>query len=371
MTPLPIRVVHIVEVCRGGTAVYLQGLIDHQTSQDRRYEVHLLGPEDKLTDALVAVSPRVHYYRSSRKPWLIPRCTAEVTATLDRLSPDIIHAHGTFGGLYARKKNWLNRTKPAKVVYCAHGWSFQQRENALKTIAYAAIERRLAKRTDAIINISWDEQRAAQVRGVLAKRNIVILHGLRDRILHESKHIREPSTLHLAFIGRFDRQKGVDLLLDAWRQAKPANLKLHVVGDFDRQMGRTLETPAGVQTYGWLPNDQLDDFLSGMHMMVVPSRWEGFGLVVVEGMRNALPILASNRGALSEIVQDGLNGILFEPEEPGSLAGILSSLDADPEVARRELAAMGEWGRRLYEERFSLPRPFQAVDQLYAELLQR
>jgi glycosyltransferase involved in cell wall biosynthesis len=91
---------------------------------------------------------------------------------------------------------------------------------------------------------------------------------------------------------------------------------------------------------------------------VVPSVWlEAFGLVATEAMASGVPVVAANHGALSELVRDGVTGLLHRPGDPESLARCLRRIVADPAANR----AMGAAGRHRYELEFSPPVGLQRL----------
>jgi len=107
--------------------------------------------------------------------------------------------------------------------------------------------------------------------------------------------------------------------------------------------------------------------MQALDILVLPSRAEAFGLVLLEAMANAKPVVGSNSGAIPEVVRQGENGLLFAPGDAGALAGALLGLLGDPEKRRR----MGLQGERLFHERYSLEREAAGTEALYRELLER
>ena len=99
--------------------------------------------------------------------------------------------------------------------------------------------------------------------------------------------------------------------------------------------------------------------------IVLPSRWEAFGLVAVEAMRNARPVLVSNRGALPELVIDGYNGLVFDMDDPNGLAQALDR------VATLDLARMGDNARAVFNTIGDLSGHLEKVDRVYATALAR
>jgi len=129
-----------------------------------------------------------------------------------------------------------------------------------------------------------------------------------------------------------------------------------------RQQARDLRIDRSVWFTG-LRSD-VHRFMAAADVVVVPSIWqEPAGLVVVEGMASARPVVATRVGGIPEYLRDGAAGILVEPRAPEELArGILRLLDAPGEAA-----AMGRAGRKRVEEKFSLDRWIQDTLELYDE----
>jgi len=100
-----------------------------------------------------------------------------------------------------------------------------------------------------------------------------------------------------------------------------------------------------VRFAGRLPDDELAATLRESHAIAVPSRYEGFGIVYLEGMAFGLPAIASRAGGASDVVTDGETGHLVDPDDPGGVADALDALASDPE----RLAGMSRAARRRYE----------------------
>ena len=114
---------------------------------------------------------------------------------------------------------------------------------------------------------------------------------------------------------------------------------------------------------GW--SDEPRNHLRGFDVFVLPSRFEGFPLTVIEAMLAELPVVASDVGSVREAVLDGDTGLLVAPEDPEALARAVGALLADP--ARRR--AMGQQGRRRALERFTVEAMARRFESLYDEIL--
>lgn len=105
--------------------------------------------------------------------------------------------------------------------------------------------------------------------------------------------------------------------------------------------------------------------LRGSDLLVLPSRLEGFGLVLLEAMETGLPVVGTRVGAIPEVVADGETGILVPPRDPDALAAALLRVLTWSDVAD----AMGRAGRARVRSEFSIDRAVRAHERLYEDLL--
>jgi glycosyltransferase involved in cell wall biosynthesis len=140
-------------------------------------------------------------------------------------------------------------------------------------------------------------------------------------------------------IGRLDVQKGWDVLCAAAprvRERVPA-ANFVVIGEgSDGEQLRSLTESSGVRFLGY--RERAADLVSGMDVLVVPSRYEAFGLVAAEAMLAGVPVVASSVGGLPEVVGD--TGLLVAPDDSRALGDALISLAQQPAL-RAELARRG------------------------------
>ncbi len=163
-----------------------------------------------------------------------------------------------------------------------------------------------------------------------------------------------PGPFRLAFVGNLIPRKGLHTLLQALAALPPADWRLTVAGSLEmdppyvrRLRGQITALGFGdkVRLLGALAPDQLADCLRQSHLLVVPSSYEGFGIVYQEGMRFGLPVIAGDAGGPKEIVRHGVNGFLVPPEDPGALASCLQSLLENRDLlVRLSLAALAAAG---------------------------
>ncbi len=141
-------------------------------------------------------------------------------------------------------------------------------------------------------------------------------------------------------MGRLDKDKGVDLLLDSLASlgcAAPRTLprfRLDVLGDGAvrsslQQAARRMGLAASVTFHGYVPHgDRWEGLMSSAHALVLPSLHEGAPKVVTEALRFGLPVLATRVGAIPTVIEDKINGWLVEPGKVEPIIGALRTMSA-------------------------------------------
>lgn len=175
---------------------------------------------------------------------------------------------------------------------------------------------------------------------------------------------------YLLYFGRLDWfQKGLDVMLDAMKLlvARRPGLRLKVAGrgkDLPRlvEQAGQLGIAANLEVLGAVGDAERDVLFAGARVLLMPSRFEGFGMVAAEAMAAGIPIVATTAGSLPEVVDPPEGGVLVPPGDPESLAAAVDALLSDPE--RRH--ALGKSARRS-AERFRWDR----VAEQHLEFLQR
>jgi glycosyltransferase involved in cell wall biosynthesis len=165
---------------------------------------------------------------------------------------------------------------------------------------------------------------------------------------------------YVAFAGRFSPSKGIATLAAAARRSGlPVRAARNKAGFV------TIEVPEEIEVVVTEGRDELDAFYRGARMIVVPSLWfETFGLVGAEAMSHGIPAVASRIGAIASLVDDGEDGLLFEPGDAVDLAEKIERLWGDPDLCRR----LGAVARAKVCRLWSPDRHFEALRAVYAQL---
>ena len=362
------RILHLAQNTHGGVASYLNEIAAAQSERYGSKNVAFAIPAahaDQL--ALVPQEQRALLPDPGRSASALLRMEKGMRNVIRNWAPDLLHIHSTFAGVLVRWPYLLRKRRPS-VVYCAHGWSFLMDVGAARRHAYMAIERTLARATDRVINISLFEHRAAIAAGLPIDKLRHIDNGIAAYAPDELSAIEmtPPETadhLNLLFVGRHDRQKGLDILLTLMDRLANRPVHLHVVGGavLTNEPTPTEHRP-NVSFYGWRSRGEVASLMHAADVVVVPSRWEGFGLVAAEAMCAGRAVLASDRGALPEVVEDHVTGRIFPLDDPTVLIDIIEN------TPRAAWATMGAAGRRRYQARYTAERMNEALFAVYDEL---
>lgn len=373
------RVVHAAENIKGGVGTYLRDLVVAQRASFGEDSVVAVVPQSQSDILGAPAGVEIVTFDDHGPRWrstlrLAARMRAVMTrsrraridsdvASSRRVDASIVHLHSTFAGLALRPLlQRIPRAHRPPVVYCAHGWSFDRETSAMSRRLAMTLERALAPACDAIVCISGHEMQLARRAGIPARRLTHIANGIpfESPPASGAKPAWPDGKRRLLFVGRFDRQKGADIFLEALRELP--DTFAYLVGSAVLGDGGLPELPSNVQTTGWLSAQDLTAFYESADALVVPSRWEGFGLTAVEGMRAGLPVIATRVGGLAEVVDHGVTGLLVEP---GSSAALVAAIRG---TGTGSLRSMGAAGRQRFIEHFTLDRVHAQLTALYQRL---
>ncbi len=358
------KILHLTERVIGGQATILEQLAPAQNDyfgrQGIRFaipanEVHLLAGID--TDQIVT------FPQERRSLWGFARYLNDVARIIRHERPHLVHTHGSIAGAAARLLMFGRRR--IKLVHCSHGWAFARDDPDFVRSFYRRAEVVLAYAADAIVCPSPADYEEALRAGLPPGRLRLIVNGVSLPAQNPAASVPlDRSSLNLLFVGRFEHQKGLDLLIEAMRTIRSdrPDIQLHVAGAGPDSAH--LDLPENVTLHGWLTRQELNKWYRAADAVVMPSRWEAFGLVAVEAMSVGTPAIVSDRGALPYVVDHGAAGIIFDLDPPSVLAGTLLNLD------QTKLGALGKAAVKRYRSTFTTGGMNDGLIALYGELLE-
>ncbi|WP_204368413.1 glycosyltransferase family 4 protein [Neosynechococcus sphagnicola] len=173
---------------------------------------------------------------------------------------------------------------------------------------------------------------------------------------------------HALFVGRLTPEKGLITLLEAWRSLP--HIPLKIVGDGPLRPWVTAYIQEHqlhqVEWVGFVPLAKVLEYQQQALFLVMPSLWyETFGRVIFEAYATATPVLASQLGAMTEVVEAGKTGLLFQAGNAADLAAKANYAFTHPQQLRQ----WGQTARARFEERFLAEMVYHRLMTLYHRLL--
>ncbi len=272
--------------------------------------------------------------------------------------------------------NRLSRPHPYPVLSLVHHLRCSEPRPAWQNAFYRWLERSYLRSVDGFIFNSLTTQRVVHGE-VGSRRPYLVAFPPTDRFgdpLPESEIAARArrTPFRLIFVGNLIPRKGVHTLIQALASRPFAGrpYRLDVVGSltadpsYSRAIQRQVERfglSPFVHFHGTLEQEALRHLLGQGHVLVVPSAYEGFGIVYLEGMGFGLPAIGTTAGAAGEIIEHEHTGYLIAPNDSATLAHYLATLDDDREVLLR----LSLQARRRYLRQ---PRFHQTVTEIQAFL---
>ena len=356
-------VLHLAKIAGiSGAETHLLSLLPRL--RERGWDVHLLQLHEnepgayEFANELRALGVPVDMIRLRAD--IDPVAFARVTAYLARERPLILHTHLVHADVYGQPAGALAGI-PLRVS-TKHGFN-EFRENS----GFALADRAVGGLAHLHVAISRGLARyLAEVEGFDEVSFSIVHYG----IVPGADPVPPPDEPRLLCIGRLIPIKGHVVLLRAFAAARAEvpELTLDIAGRGSlepalKALARELEIDDAVRFRGFV--SPIADAIDASALVVVPSLGEGFGLVALEEMERARPVLAAEIGGLGELVVHGETGLLVPSGEAAPLAEALVELARDPERRR----AMGEAGRRRALEQFAERRNVDRTELLYREFL--
>lgn len=365
------------------------GLSTTEALRERGHQTHFIhfdnprNPVGQRT-SLLANDPDVSLpYLVKSQVYTIPspRALRELRDSLARLKPDVVHASLTLSPLDFRLPDLCQQLGLPLVATFHPPFDAGLRNLTAGTqqLSYQLYAPALA-RYDRVIVFSKLQADILERLGVPRERLAVIPNGIdthywkpaadgeTSSVLRQVKQRLGESRVFL-YMGRIATEKNVEALLRAWRLVSPEGCRLVIVGDGPQRMvlQNTYDTP-DVLWWGYEENENIRVALQQCaEVFVLPSLVEGLSLALLEAMASGTACVATDAGADGEVLDEGA-GIVM------STQGVTTQLRTLLPVLRDQPVLNGELGRRARQrvlERYTLSRNIDAIEMLYADLLEQ
>lgn len=300
----------------------------------------------------------------------------DLAGWLVRNDIDLLHTHSYKPNLYGRLAGALCHRRGLKMIAHYHN----QYDNKWAADGNLVFDQRLAECSDGLVACSQSvaEHIAASV-GVARERVTVVLNGVEaerfaggDRQTGRALLGLGDDAVAIGLVGRISEQKGQEDFIRAAARIAPQvpQAVFLVIGSADapehlaaaQALGAELGLGERLRFTGHVGD--MPAVYAALDLLAAPSRWEGFGLMLVEAMAAGKPIVASRVGAIPEVCVEDETALLVPARDPQALAAALLALLCDPARACR----LGEAGVRRAAA-FSWARSGATLDALYQDVL--
>jgi glycosyltransferase involved in cell wall biosynthesis/SAM-dependent methyltransferase len=361
---------------------------------------------DQESDALQAAGHEVEHFErvsddiesfSWRQKALIPgqvvwspSAAREIGRVLGSFRPDVVHAHNLFPMISPSVLHACRRHLVPTVVtlhnyrqICPSGDLFRQeaichdcvgrapipavRHGCYRDSPMATVPVAIA---DVIQKKTWQTLPSAYIFISASQRDLFASLNLpkeRRFVKHnlvypmDSEPAREPL---IVYVGRLNEAKGLPLLMEAWDRFKTTNLRLAIAGGgpLENQVKQWADKRASVEALGILSRDECIALLARARAAVVPSQWpEPFGLVIAEAMSASVASIAPAHGSFPELIEDGVDGVLFAPGDTEALVRQFGDVENNPS----RWAELGSAAQKSYMRRFLPETNVKQLESIY------
>ncbi|MCP9786188.1 glycosyltransferase family 4 protein [Cyanobium sp. N5-Cardenillas] len=297
-----------------------------------------------------------------------------VSEALDRFGPDLVHVVNPavlgLGGI------WLARSRGLPLVASYHTHLPKYLEHygmgMLEPLLWELLK---AAHNQAQLNLCTSTAMVEELasRGIqhtaLWQRGVdtdLFRPELASAAMRQRLHGGHDDTGHLLlYIGRLSAEKQIDRIRPVLEAMPQTRLALVGDGPHRQQLERHFEGTA-TTFVGYLAGEELASAYASGDAFLFPSSTETLGLVLLEAMAAGCPVVGANRGGIPDIVSDGVNGCLYDPDQPASLPTAVRRLLGDP-AARRQLRLAA----REEAERWGWPSATAQLQSYYRQVLNR
>lgn len=352
----PLRVVAYTDAAGiGGAEISLSHLV---TNVSANVDVTVIGTSEFVVDAIAA-------RRSGASRVVLPAsglraATAHLEA-LHRLRPDVVHVNLC--------TPWAGATGLVAALTLPKARVVRVDQLPLRTTDGFRLwrTRALSLRVDAHVSVGKASAQRMEDFYALGRGSVLSIPNCVPNLGDPAPPIaRSDGQIVVGSVGRLDRMKGHDILLRAIAQID--GVRVVILGEGEQRTTLTkLAAELGVSDRIDLPGwaDDPRAYLPAFDIIALPSRSEGFPLVVVEAMLAARPVIATRVGSVAEAVIDGETGLMVDKDDVDGLAAALCRLRDDPELR----ICLGNYGREVAIARFTVEHMIEGYERLWQEVV--
>jgi len=352
----PLRILHVFRAPLGGLFRNVVDLTRGQIALGHEVGIFCdsttggVRADETLADLLPQMSLGVTRVPMSRYPDIADlKAQIAFIRTRNLLRPDVVHTHGSKGGLYGRLPARFAPARTYITAYTPHGGSFNYKPGTSVHRAYMGVERALEPATDLF---TFESQFIlgrfeAYIGRKPRTRHRIVLNGVaNDEFIPIDN---SQASFDMVYLGELRSAKGIDTLIEAMQLLKAQdglNPSLLMVGSGpDEALLKQMAADRGVAAQiTWAPPGPIRVALARARIMVVPSRAESLPYVILEAAAAAQPLVSTNVGGIPEIYGPQHQHRLIPPDNPETLRGAMHAALTKPyPELKAEATALAEF----------------------------
>jgi len=356
--------------------------LDEISRLDRgRYEPIVVCKSDgEFTEKLRSMNVRVHLVpelERDLRPVRDIQAFVRMYSFFKKEKPSIVHTHSSKTGVLGRLAAWCAGIP--LIIHTVHGFAFPAESRMPVRTVFRLLERVCGQITDRMIVLNdSDATIARELLGVPNSRQALLPNGvdidtyapaappLRQALRQGIFGVADERRVTIGMVGRLWLQKNPQCFVRAAMRVleQRTNVGFYLVGDgeFRSEVEATIQACGhadAIAILGW--RGDVPDILKALDIMVLPSRWEGMPLAILEAMSSAVTVVASDIPGNNHIVRDGVDGCLFPADDSDALASVLIDLIDHPQTRARLSAC----GREKIVASYTLSQRMSKITSIY------
>ena len=339
-----IKVIHIAQSA-GGVAEYIKDLLGHL--DEEKYENILIVSNDyEEQKEINKICKKIFYVDMIRKILFKKDIQAilKIRRIIKQEKPDILYLHSSKAGALGRIATFF--CGRVKIIYNAHGWYFNADISNKKKKFFEWIEKILAFKTNKIIAISKSEYDSAIQKGICKEHKIALIeNGIDIKKYNDYSKYRESirkkykikkNDVVIGIVGRISEQKDPITSIKAACQIIKQDNSVYCMfvgtGDLKEEVlkiAKENQIDSNIIITGWV--DEVKKYIATFDIALLPSKWEGFGLAILEYMVCKKPIIATNIGGIANILQPD-RAFFIEKENANDIVRQYKNILNNPQI---------------------------------------
>jgi glycosyltransferase involved in cell wall biosynthesis len=378
------KICHLItSIDRGGAENHLISLIKEQNKNSEILLIYLRGNNywKKELETLGVKVIKIDLLKLINITKFI-KAYFELKKAIFNFNPKIVHAHLSSMELLSSLLKFFNPKKVNLVVtkhLDSHFLEGSFGQNLL--IRGVFIDKFILKNTDKIICISKQVKKYFTKKISIPKNKIrVIYYGVDRDYFTKKKNFRKTKVAKLinknlekkdfliCCIARHVKQKSLDFLILSFAEftKKNPNSKLLLIGDGPERKNLVKISKENniFNKIIWVKfSEHIKDLLNISNVFVLPSKYEGFGIVFLEAMLTNTPVISTNISAIPEIIKNKYNGILIEPGNVKQMTAALKNIQDEKLIKKFNINA-----KKLLSNKFNLKMMFKKTNNIYCSI---